>query len=249
MFYNKVQVFNRDVSILAVRAYDRLRARDTSKKDARAAAGRYRARHGKAPPDGAPPPLYVLEGLAATGLRSIRYAKEIPNLDRIVTNDLDAAAVESIRRNATLNGIDEATLQPNQGDASLFMHMNAEPLKRFDVVDLDPYGTAGPFVDAAVKCIADGGLLCVTCTDLSIMCGTHQPTCFSSYGSVPLKANFCHEQALRILLACLETHAVRYRRHIVPLLCIQVDFYVRGVQWECCCRCRCLVALFCFVLF
>lgn len=26
-----------------------------------------------------------------------------------------------------------------------------------DVVDLDPYGTAAPFIDAAVQCVNDGG--------------------------------------------------------------------------------------------
>lgn len=27
-----------------------------------------------------------------------------------------------------------------------------------DVVDLDPYGTAAPFVDASVQCVNDGGM-------------------------------------------------------------------------------------------
>ena len=29
---------------------------------------------------------------------------------------------------------------------------------RVDVVDLDPYGTASPFIDAAVQCVNDGGV-------------------------------------------------------------------------------------------
>lgn len=44
-----------------------------------------------------------------------------------------------------------------------------------DVVDLDPYGTAAPFVDAAIGCIADGGLLAVTCTDLAVLAGSQYP--------------------------------------------------------------------------
>jgi tRNA G26 N,N-dimethylase Trm1 len=28
---------------------------------------------------------------------------------------------------------------------------------RVDCVDLDPYGTAAPFIDAAVQCVKDGG--------------------------------------------------------------------------------------------
>ena len=38
-----------------------------------------------------------------------------------------------------------------------------------------PYGTAAPFLDAAVQSIADGGLLAVTCTDLAVLCGLPHP--------------------------------------------------------------------------
>lgn len=47
--------------------------------------------------------------------------------------------------------------------------------KSFDVIDLDPYGTAAPFIDAAVQSVSDGGLLCVTCTDLAVLAGTNYP--------------------------------------------------------------------------
>jgi tRNA (guanine26-N2/guanine27-N2)-dimethyltransferase len=42
--------------------------------------------------------------------------------------------------------------------------------KYFDVVDLDPYGTAVPFLESAVQAIADGGMLAVTCTDMAVLC-------------------------------------------------------------------------------
>lgn len=38
---------------------------------------------------------------------------------------------------------------------------------------------------------------------------------------------YCHEGALRILLACIDQHAARYKRYIVPMLAVHVDFYVR----------------------
>lgn len=38
---------------------------------------------------------------------------------------------------------------------------------------------------------------------------------------------YCHEMALRILLASLEQHAARYKRYIVPVLSLSIDFYVR----------------------
>ena len=33
--------------------------------------------------------------------------------------------------------------------------------------------------------------------------------------------------ALRILLASLEQHAARYKRYIVPVLSLSIDFYIR----------------------
>lgn len=37
------------------------------------------------------------------------------------------------------------------------MYNHRAESSRVDVVDLDPYGTAGPFIDAAVQCVKDGG--------------------------------------------------------------------------------------------
>jgi tRNA G26 N,N-dimethylase Trm1 len=34
-------------------------------------------------------------------------------------------------------------------------------------------------------------------------------TCFSNYGAYPVHRPYCHELALRILLACIEAHAAR----------------------------------------
>jgi tRNA (guanine26-N2/guanine27-N2)-dimethyltransferase len=40
---------------------------------------------------------------------------------------------------------------------SMLMYEHRHPAKRVEVVDLDPYGTAAPFIDGAVQCVADGG--------------------------------------------------------------------------------------------
>ena len=40
--------------------------------------------------------INALEALAATGLRSVRYLKEIPGIKKLVTNDWDPKAVELI---------------------------------------------------------------------------------------------------------------------------------------------------------
>lgn len=92
---------------------------------------------------------------------------------------------------------------------------------------LDPYGNPTIFLDGAVQSIAEGGLLLVTATDMAILAGNNSESCYAKYGSISLKTKACHEQALRILLRCIETNATRYGRYIKPLLSISADFYIR----------------------
>jgi len=167
----------------------------------------------------------VLEALSATGLRSIRYSKEVEGLDEIIANDLMREAAEMIQRNVKLNKV--GNVVANQADAMTVMYLSTAPQKRFTIVDLDPYGCPSKFLDGAVQSISDGGLLAVTATDLAVLAGNTPEACFVKYGSVPLRTRACHEQALRILLRCIETHALKYGRYIKPLLSLSVDFYIR----------------------
>lgn len=117
----------------------------------------------------------ILEALAASGLRSVRYAKEIPRLKQVVCNDIELDAMEAIKRNVKYNGLTEELVKPNHGDAMRVMYDCVGTDNKFDVIDLDPYGSAAPFVDGAVQAVAEGGLLCVTCTDLAILAGSMHP--------------------------------------------------------------------------
>jgi tRNA (guanine26-N2/guanine27-N2)-dimethyltransferase len=173
--------------------------------------------------------IVILDALAASGLRPVRYWKEIAGIRKIIVNDLDPVAVEAAKRNIAHNDIDASRVLPQQGDATMVMYANrnAPPGDQYDVIDLDPYGSASPFLDAAVQAIADGGLLCVTCTDMAVLSGSHPETCYAKYGAMPTKGKYLHEMALRIVLSSLESHANRYRRHIVPVLSLGIDFYVR----------------------
>ena len=40
---------------------------------------------------------------------------------------------------------------------SVYMYQHRNEDKRFDCIDLDPYGSAVPFLDSAMNAIADGG--------------------------------------------------------------------------------------------
>lgn len=169
-----------------------------------------------------------MDALSATGLRSIRYSLECTDCVlpiEVVANDISKNAIETINANIESNKVKNVTV--NHDDATMLMHKRRAENCKFTIIDLDPYGSPAPFLDSAIQSIVDGGLLMVTCTDMAVLCGNHGETCHSKYGSFPVKAKFCHEMALRILLRALESHANRYGRYIIPLISLSIDFYVR----------------------
>lgn len=174
---------------------------------------------------GEPKPPRVLEALSASGLRALRYAREVEGIGQVIALDNDSVSVEACRRNIKFNGsIACSKVESQLADARVYMLTHP---KEFDMVDLDPYGSPSVFLDSAVQSVVDGGMLMCTATDLAVLCGGNGEVCYSKYGSYPLRGKYCHEMALRILLACIESHANRYKRYIVPVLSVQMDFYVR----------------------
>jgi tRNA (guanine26-N2/guanine27-N2)-dimethyltransferase len=198
VFYNNVQVFNRDMSTLAIQMF-------LDKNPCKEGAT-------------------LLEALSASGLRSIRYFKEIEGLKQIIANDLSLDAVDEIKRNLEYNEVSEKDVIPNHGDAIVYMQQN---VGKFEIVDLDPYGSASPFLDSALSSLKDKGLLCVTCTDMAVLAGGQIGACYAKYGSIPFKSPACHEMGLRILLASINQIASKKGKFIVPLMSCSIDFYCR----------------------
>ena len=64
--------------------------------------------------------ISVLEAMAATGLRSVRYAKEVKGIGQVVANDMDSGAVASMKRNIEFNGVSDK-VTPSEADARLVM--------------------------------------------------------------------------------------------------------------------------------
>ena len=182
------------------------------------------------------PSFTVLDALSATGLRALRYASEVPYTSLVVANDLSSSAIQSMKVNIEYNKL-QHTIQPQIGDARSYMYSLLNPPKqtsnksyagKFDVIDLDPYGTAAPFMDAAVQAVKEGGILCVTCTDAGVWASTGYPEkCFALYGGIPVKSTYAHEAGLRLILHALATSAARYGLAIEPLLSLSIDFYAR----------------------
>ncbi|CAN8102877.1 unnamed protein product [Discula destructiva] len=190
---------------------------------------------------GSGPKFTILDALSASGLRALRYASEIPFVSKVTANDLDPAATEAIARNAQHNKLQEK-INVSQGNAIAHMYTKIAAsmaltdketaqgkADKYDVVDLDPYGTAALFLDAAVQSVHDnGGLLCVTCTDAGVWASNSYPEkAFALYGGVPVKGWHSHEVGLRLILHAINTAAARYGLYMEPLLSLSIDFYAR----------------------
>lgn len=183
------------------------------------------------------PQFRILDALSATGLRALRYAQEIPFATDITANDMDRKAVDSIRLNVQHNKL-STKITPTTGNAMAHMYSVAFPpgdshgpshvSSKYDVIDLDPYGTAAPFIDSALQALNDDGMLCVTCTDAGVWasCGYSEKT-FSLYGGIPVKGSHSHEAGLRIILHSIAAAAAKYGLSIEPLLSLSIDFYAR----------------------
>jgi tRNA (guanine26-N2/guanine27-N2)-dimethyltransferase len=209
-------VVNRDLSIAVLTHFQEQRSAGQPHEGGRKARGAA-ARSNRG--------LHILEGLAASGLRSVRYALELPNVERVVANDLDPSVVESINRNIEFNGPEViGKVVPSVGDARIVCMQNPGA---FDAVDLDPYGSPSQLLDSAVQAVAEGGLLLVTATDMAVLCGNNGEACYAKYGSYPLHRPYCHEMAVRIVLGAVHLAAARHKKYIVPLLSCSIDFYVR----------------------
>ncbi|XP_029440973.1 LOW QUALITY PROTEIN: tRNA (guanine(26)-N(2))-dimethyltransferase [Rhinatrema bivittatum] len=248
VFYNPVQEFNRDLTCAIVTEFARLQMltkgiqicvpgeelvqkvlvdlSEQPEEKPEAAAEEEKEKKAVVAGEKCEDGLRILEGLAASGLRSIRFALEVPAVHGIVANDSSSQAVELMKRNVEFNGVGQL-VTPSLADARMLMYQRRERKDRFDVIDLDPYGSPATFLDAAVQAVGEGGLLCVTCTDMAVMAGNSGETCYSKYGAMSIKAKYCHEMALRIILHSLDLRANCYQRYIAPLLAVSVDFYIR----------------------
>lgn len=180
--------------------------------------------------------LSILDALSATGLRALRYAKELPFQISVTANDISPEAAAAIKLNVQHNELGERIHTINE-NALAHMYDVAFPsqqkkgprIPKYDVVDLDPYGTAAPFFDASLQAINDnGGLLCVTCTDAGVWASNGYPEkAYALYGGIPTKGNHSHEVGLRLIIHAIATTASRYGLSIEPLLSLSIDFYAR----------------------
>ncbi len=154
------------------------------------------------------------DAMTASGVRGIRAAADEWDVTCL---DVDPDAVALARANFRANDLAGAV---RRRDANVDLHRS-----RYDVVDIDPFGSPIPYVDAAVQ--GTGRLLCVTATDTAPLCGAHHAAGVRRYSAVPRNTEYHAEMGVRVLLSALGRTAARYDIGISPLVTHATRHYVR----------------------
>jgi tRNA (guanine26-N2/guanine27-N2)-dimethyltransferase len=198
VFYNPVMELNRDIAILAFQVQQRMAKRLIS----------------------------VCEPLTSSGIRAIRFATEIQGVKKIIIGDINEQALKLANMNVRLNKL-EGRIDVEHIDANCLMSCHDAPRLRFDIVDIDPFGSPVPYLDSAVRAIRNNGILAATATDLAPLCGVHKKACLRKYGGKPLRTEYCHELAIRLLAGVMAVIAAKHEIGIQIVLSHSTAHYIR----------------------
>lgn len=169
-------------------------------------------------------PLHFCDPMTASGVRAIRYALECSAVDSVVAADSQSESLRTARTNVELNGLnDKITL--TESDANLVLNNYAN--NRFDMVDLDPFGSPAPFFESALRATTDGGIVAATATDMAPLTGARHAACLRKYGITPLRTEFSKEMAIRVLSASLAISAGRLELGVEIAFSHANDHYAR----------------------
>ena len=200
VFFNPAMEFSRDLSILVLENFLRHAKQLKSKR------------------------LRILDGLAGTGARGVRFGNEVKNLEEneksVVINDNNPVAYEIIQKNIRSNNLKNVT--PSNLDLNSLLVKN-----RFDYIDIDPFGSPIKFLDSGTRMLRNGGILAVTATDTATLFGTYPKTCVRRYDSYSCRTPFSHELGTRILIGTCVRAGAKHNLALQPILVHATDYYYR----------------------
>ena len=194
VFYNREMVLNRDISVSCLQVAQKI----SGKK------------------------MTICEPLSGTGIRGLRYEKEVKDIEKIILSDLNPKAVEKIKEHIKINN--SRKIEVFNKDANLIL---AENYKKFDFIDIDPFGSPVYYLNSAARSLKNNGFIAVTATDLAVLCGAYKQTCLRRYHSTPLKTKYCHEIGIRILIKSIIEEFSKYDMAFQPLLSFYKRHYYR----------------------
>ncbi len=168
--------------------------------------------------------LRLCDPMTGSGVRAARYVLETTNVANVVAADRDLKAVEAARRTIRLNGLD-GKITVIESDANLLLLGHLQD--RFDLVDLDPFGSPVPFFESALRATAEGGIIAATATDMGPLTGARPAACLRKYAARAIRTEFEKEIAVRILAGCMVSIAGRLDLGVKIVFAHASDHYGR----------------------
>lgn len=169
--------------------------------------------------------MQICDLLAGSGIRSIRFLKELKKskIKEITINDYDEKTADSIKKNLKLNKIKSKDIKVMNKEANILLLESSG----YDYIEIDPFGTPNPYLESAAKRIAREGILAVTATDTSALCGTYENACKRKYWAQPLRNELMHEIGTRILIRKVQLIGAHNKKALTPIFCHASDHYMR----------------------
>lgn len=199
VFYNPRMMFNRDLAILILHYYSK-------------------NKYGGG--------LIVSDPLCGVGVRGVRIALEVGNVEKVYMNDINPTALEYAEENAKINGVeDKVTIECL--DANISLRLLKLLREHPHYIDIDPFGSPTPFLDSAISAIKRGGLIGVTATDTATLCGLYRRACKRRYWAETVKVDFEKELGLRVLMGNIAMRAAAQDSYVRFILSYYADHYFR----------------------
>lgn len=166
------------------------------------------------------------DAMAGVGARGLRVAYEVSRIEHVVLVDFNGQALRVARKAAALNRV-VRKCEFIQSETSSYLYSRYGRDRRFDFVDVDPFGTPVGQLQGAIDATSNGGILSLTATDTAVLCGVYPRVARRRYGAFPLNNHFGHETAIRLLAGVVARAAASLDAGARPVAAHSTRHYVR----------------------
>ncbi|MDW0250949.1 MAG: tRNA (guanine(10)-N(2))-dimethyltransferase [Nitrososphaeraceae archaeon] len=168
----------------------------------------------------------LADSICGVGARGLRASVEVPQIETIYFNDLNPIAIEFAKESAKLNQVQYKCIFKTN-EVCKFLNFEEREIRRFDIVDLDPFGSPSPYVDCVLRSVSNGGLISITATDTAVLCGVYPSVCYRKYYGFPIRSEYSNEIGVRLLVSFIALNATRFDLSVVPYFCHSNLHYLR----------------------
>ena len=215
-FFNKLAKLNRDISILAYRAYALEIKESRNRRNMLGNSGVMELSNNEV--------ITFADALSGTGARALRVAVEAPEIAEVYMNDINQLAVDKAKLSAEINAVGHKCFFSSNDVHKFLAEHKTKDERRFMIADLDPFGSPTPYVDSLLRSVRNGGLISVTATDTAVLSGVYPKVCLRKYFGRPINNGFSNETGIRLLISLISLVGARFELVVRPIF-VHANFH------------------------